>query len=186
METLHFIWIFPVWGKSWNNITAGIRISFCTWVRASTSPSQATARHKLGEQRNVSVKKKKFKSAFWKIKLFYKSPHLSNKAAIKSIEITVCISLYSPEKTPTHLIWKLKIWLLGRSSSKNRNIHQTGSGMISVLQWAQVKPEHIQTSTVDLLFLMCPLLSLGLLFHPEYDVGCEIFNFFPLAGMIFH
>lgn len=131
----------------------------------------------------MTVEKIKFKSTLWKIKLFYKSLHISNKVAIKSIETTVCISLYSLRKknNKTHLIWKLKVWFLERPSSKNGNIHWTGSGIISMLQWAQVKPEHIQTSTRNLLFIstfMCPPLSLGLFPHPEYDVGGELSNFF--------
>lgn len=52
----------------------------------------------------MAVEKIKFKSTFWKIKLFYQSLYISNKVAIKSIEITVCISLYSlGKKTPSHL-----------------------------------------------------------------------------------
>lgn len=69
----------------------------------------------------MAVEKIKFKSAFWKIKLFYKSPHLSNKAAIKSIEITVCISLYSPEKKPnlSHLEAEdLASWEIKQQESK--------------------------------------------------------------------
>lgn len=63
----------------------------------------------------------KFKSTFWKIKLFYKSLHLSDKIAIKSIEITVCISLYSLEKkpNPSHLEAEdLVSWEIKQQKSK--------------------------------------------------------------------